>query len=100
MKNYRQLERNVLEWANDKGILENATPMTQAIKTLEEVGELIEATNNDAFYEVKDALGDILVTIIIGSKLNGLDLLECLDSAYNEIKDRKGSMVNGTFVKE
>ena len=114
--NYQELEKLVLKWANDKGILEKATPMAQANKTLEEVQELIEAVDWQNFNfktyvnekgkqvntkeEIKDALGDILVTIIIGAKLQGLRLEDCLESAYNVIKNRNGVMRDGQFHKD
>ena len=114
--NYQELETKVLEWAGDKGILEKATPLAQANKTLEEVEELLEAVNAQEkehyFFtntkgkevvtadEIKDALGDILVTIIIGAELQGLNLEDCLESAYNVISKRTGKMVDGVFVKD
>ena len=114
--NYQELESKVLEWADDKGILEKATPLAQANKTLEEVEELLEAVNAQEkehyFFtntkgkevvtadEIKDALGDILVTIIIGAELQGLKLEDCLESAYNVISKRTGKMVDGVFVKD
>jgi len=116
MKTYNELEALVIVWAHQKGILENGTPFAQCEKTLEEVEELLEAVDakeND-FYtftnskgkkvnteeEIKDALGDILVTIIIQAEMQGLNLLECLESAYNVISKRTGKMVDGTFVKD
>ena len=114
--NYQELEAKVLEWAKDKGILEKATPLAQANKTLEEVQELLEAVSaqEKEYYcftntkgkevvtaeEIKDALGDILVTIIIGAKLQGLQLEDCLESTYNVISKRTGKMVDGVFVKD
>ena len=114
--NYQELEAKVLEWAGEKGILEKATPLAQANKTLEEVQELLEAVDAQEkehyFFtntkgkevitadEIKDALGDILVTIIIGAKLQGLQLEDCLESAYNVISKRTGKMVDGVFVKD
>ena len=114
--NYQELETKVLEWACDKGILEKATPLAQANKTLEEVEELLEAVNAQEkehyFFtntkgkevvtadEIKDALGDILVTIIIGAELQGVKLEDCLESAYNVISKRTGKMVDGVFVKD
>lgn len=116
MNKYENLEKLVIQWADDKGILEKATPLAQAQKTLEEAEELIEAvfmqdldktnfTNSkgkkvNTDEEIKDALGDILVTIIIGAKLQGLELLDCLESAYNVISKRTGKMVNGQFLKD
>ena len=114
--NYQELEAKVLEWASEKGILEKATPLAQAEKTIEEADELIQATTAQSLgkeyflnskgkavntnEEIKDALGDILVTIIIGAKLQGLQLEDCLESAYNVISKRTGKMVNGVFVKD
>lgn len=114
--NYQQLEPLVLQWAKEKGILDKATPIAQSLKTLEEVKELMEAVeyqdlNFDTFTnqkdkvvntkeEIKDALGDILVTIIIGAELQGLNLEDCLESAYNIISKRTGKMINGQFVKD
>jgi NTP pyrophosphatase (non-canonical NTP hydrolase) len=113
---YKKLELLVLIWATEKGILEKATPLAQARKTLEEVEELLEAVDAqelDLEYfknskgkkvntqeEIKDALGDILVTIIIGAELQGLKLTDCLEAAYNIINKRTGKMVDGQFVKD
>lgn len=93
-------KENVLQWGADKGILSKATPMAQAIKTLSEVEELLRAINCDDKEEIKDAYGDILVTIILGAKLSGLDIEDCLQSAYDVISKRTGKMVNGQFVKD
>lgn len=100
MKNYQELEILVLEWAKDKNILANGTTMKQAEKTHEEVLELISAIDEDNREEIIDALGDILVTIIIQAEMQGLKLEECLESAYNVISKRTGQMKNGTFVKD
>ena len=113
---YGELETKVLDWADDRGILDKATPLAQARKTEEEVHELIEAcvaqqNGNETFTnskgklvntkeELKDALGDILVTIIIGAELQGLNLEDCLESAYNVISKRSGKMIDGQFVKD
>ena len=113
---YNELEPLVIEWAREKGILDKATPLAQARKTEEEVHELIEAcvaqhggfetfTNSkgklvNTKEELKDALGDILVTIIIGAELQGLKLEDCLESAYNVISKRTGVMKDGQFVKD
>lgn len=91
---------NVIKWGASKGILDKATPMSQAIKTLSEVEELLRAINCNDPDEVKDAYGDILVTIILGAELSGLDIEDCLQSAYDVISKRTGKMVNGTFVKD
>lgn len=97
---YNQLENLVIEWAQNKGILEKATTAAQANKTMEECQELIDAIQDDNRDEIADALGDILVTIIIQAKMQNMSLLECLEGAYNVIAKRTGKMVNGQFVKD
>lgn len=100
MMDYNQLEALVIEWADNKGILEKATTAAQANKTMEECQELIDAIQDDNRDEISDALGDILVTIIIQAKMQNMSLVECLEGAYNIIAKRTGKMVNGQFVKD
>lgn len=97
---YFELECAVESWAQEKGILDKATPMAQALKTLEETTELCTAINSNDRAEIIDAMGDIMVTLIIQAKMQGLKLEECLESAYNVISKRTGKMVNGQFVKD
>jgi NTP pyrophosphatase (non-canonical NTP hydrolase) len=100
MMDYNQLEALVIEWAANKGILEKATTAAQANKTMEECQELIDAIQDDNREEIADALGDILVTIIIQAKMQNMSLVECLEGAYNIIAKRTGKMVDGQFVKD
>jgi NTP pyrophosphatase (non-canonical NTP hydrolase) len=100
MMDYNQLENLVIEWAQNKGILEKATTAAQANKTMEECQELIDAIQDNNRDEIADALGDILVTIIIQAKMQNMSLIECLEGAYNVIAKRTGKMVNGQFVKD
>jgi|TARA_R110000851_G_scaffold146223_1_gene285846 NTP pyrophosphatase (non-canonical NTP hydrolase) len=97
---YFELESAVEVWAKEKGILDKATPMAQALKTLEETTELCVAISNDDREEIVDAMGDIMVTLIIQAKMQGLTLEECLESAYNIISKRTGHMKNGQFIKD
>lgn len=100
MKSYNELEALVIAWATQKGIFQNGTPARQCDKTLEEVQELSDAIFDNNKDEIVDALGDILVTIIIQAEMQGLSLESCLESAYNVIAKRTGVMVNGQFVKD
>ena len=100
MKSYNELEALVIAWATQKKIFENGTPARQCDKTLEEVEELADAIFNNDKEEIVDALGDILVTIIIQAEMQGLSLESCLESAYNVIAKRTGVMVNGQFQKD
>jgi NTP pyrophosphatase (non-canonical NTP hydrolase) len=74
--------------------------MAQALKTLEETTELCTAINSDDREEIIDAMGDIMVTLIIQAKMQNVSLEYCLESAYNVISKRTGKMINGQFVKD
>ena len=98
---YAQIEMLVLQWGEKRGIVQNSTPYAQAIKTQEELNELFEAISKDDREAIKDAYGDILVTLVVGAACADLDLVECFKGAYNEIKDRKGYLTpEGIFVKQ
>jgi len=97
---YFELEAAVENWAEEKGILSKATPIKQAMKTQEELTELINAILDNNRDEVIDALGDVMVTLIIQAKMQDLSLEECLESAYHVISNRTGKMINGQFVKD
>jgi NTP pyrophosphatase (non-canonical NTP hydrolase) len=100
MRSYNELEALVITWAHQKGILDNGTPHAQAMKTWEETDELITAIDSNNKAEIEDALGDILVTIIIQAEMQKMSLIDCLESAYNIISKRTGKMVGGQFVKD
>ncbi|WP_416470160.1 helix-turn-helix domain-containing protein [Streptococcus thermophilus] len=92
------------EWADERN-LKQADPKIQWMRITEEVGEirdvLLKPTKfTDPQMALKDAVGDTLVTIIVLAHQLDLDVTECLNIAYEEIKNRKGKMINGTFVKE
>ena len=101
MENYRLVELQVLRWAEDRKIIPRSTAMAQAIKTHEELGELLSALLRGNKDEVLDAYGDILVTLIVGADLAGIDLVDALNHAYDQIKHRRGTLrEDGVFVKE
>jgi NTP pyrophosphatase (non-canonical NTP hydrolase) len=98
---YANTEIAVIQWGEARGIVQNSTPYAQAIKTQEELNELFEAIEDKDIAAMKDAYGDILVTLIMGCACADLDLVECLKGAYDEIKHRKGHLTkDGIFVKE
>lgn len=86
-------------WFTDKGLTD---PVMQFAKLNEEVGEMAhELTRGHVDSdEMKDAIGDTFVTLVGMAHHLGLDLSECINMAYQEIRDRKGEVVNGSFVKE
>jgi NTP pyrophosphatase (non-canonical NTP hydrolase) len=114
---FAEVELDVVRWAEARRIYPNSNPKAQSMKTLEEAGELLEAATalkvlKDAGMEhtpiyahwqdkYKDAIGDVMVTLTIGAALADVDLVECFQGAYEEIKDRTGTMnSNGIFVKD
>lgn len=97
---FESLIVSVETWAQTKGILDKATPMAQGLKTLEEVTEMLNAIRTNDNNELIDAIGDVIVTLIIQAKMNNLNIVLCLQSAYNVISNRKGKMINGVFVKD
>lgn len=119
---YEELSKLVSQWGEEKGIFANSTPLRQLDKTQEELdetksalqklndfdhqGDLMEnlgvptPNKEDILAEVKDGIGDMLVTIILLAKMVDMDSVDCLRSAYDVIKKRTGKMVDGFFVKD
>ena len=98
--NYEELEKRVIYWAELKGILGNRDVKAQAMKFGEESGELFGALLRNDKEKIIDSFGDVLVTLIILAEMTDMDLMFCLAVAYDEIKDRKGKMQDGAFIKE
>lgn len=158
----KELNNKIIEWAIDRGIDKKGTIEGQSIKTAEEIAELIKGISKDNKELIKDSIGDVFVTLVVGNMLEynfdieeyynevnrniktyleedkkeeidclaqtitdvirngyyedtlyyclanlmaiadiyGLDFKDCVESAYKEIAERKGKMINGTFVKE
>jgi NTP pyrophosphatase (non-canonical NTP hydrolase) len=90
----------IRQWADERGIYRNGDSKTQFIKLQEETGELARAILKNNREELIDAIGDAVVVLTNLAALEGLKIEDCVISAYNVIKSRQGSMVNGTFVKE
>jgi NTP pyrophosphatase (non-canonical NTP hydrolase) len=99
MKTFEELQEAVLEWADERDLLE-ANPARQLLKVVEELGELASSIAKNKPLDRIDAMGDVLVTLIILSAQLGIKPVSCLEVAYNEIADRKGETVNGIFIKE
>ena len=90
----------IRSWAEDRGIYDKGNSHTQYVKLMEEAGELAEALLKNDRYEIKDAIGDMVVVLTNLAVLEGMQIENCIESAYNEIANRKGEMKNGTFVKQ
>jgi NTP pyrophosphatase (non-canonical NTP hydrolase) len=91
---------NIRSWAKERGIYDAGDSKTQYVKLMEEAGELAKALLDEDEPEIIDAIGDMVVVLTNLAKLEGLEIEECIDSAYHEIANRKGKMINGTFVKQ
>ena len=90
----------IREWANARGIYDKGDHKTQFIKLVEEIGELSISILKDNDDEFKDAIGDCVVVLTNLAKQKGFNIEECINGAYSVIANRKGKMINGTFVKE
>ena len=87
-------------WAKEKGIYDKGDSKTQYVKLMEEAGELAKALLKADKPEIIDAIGDMVVVLTNLAKLENLLIEDCVVSAYDVIKNRKGKMIGGTFVKE
>ena len=90
----------IRQWAQERGIYDKGNSHTQYVKLMEEAGELAQGLLKKDGYEIKDAIGDMVVVLTNLAALEGMQIENCIDSAYNEIANRKGKMTNGTFVKQ
>ena len=108
---YPELKQKIVQWGQDRNIFEFSTPIKQLHKTQEELDETMQAlvqfadaktdkAKQDALEEVIDGIGDMGVTLLMLCHKMDVDFVECLASAYDVIKDRRGRVINGLFVKE
>ena len=93
-----ELMINVVHWHYARNLIYGSTDKDQTLKLAQELGELSDSVCKGK--DVKDDLGDMLVVMLNIAQRNGLSLRSCLEVAWEEIKDRKGQMVDGIFVKE
>ena len=98
---FTNIENEIEMWGMARGIIQHGKPMGQAIKTMEECTELLDAINNGDKDAVIDAIGDIGVTLLMQCAIQNVTFTECLVRAFEVIKDRKGRLLeSGIFVKE
>ena len=93
-----KLVNRIKNWHYDRNLIDGATDKDQLAKLIQEMGELSD--NICKGKDVADDIGDIMVVLINIAERNGLSLRHCLEVAYSDIKDRKGKMVDGVFIKE
>ena len=106
-ENYKPVSMNlnnefeaIRVWARTRGLYERGDKKTQYIKLMEEMGELSRAILKEQQEEIQDAIGDIVVVLTNLSELSNTKIETCINDAYQVIANRKGQMINGTFVKE
>lgn len=101
MTTYADIEMKILHWAENRKIVPNSTPATQLLKAVSEMGELADATIKNHEDDVIDAVGDVMVCLVVYCALRDINLVSCMEVAYDQIKNRKGILLpNGVFVKE
>lgn len=97
--NVMSLTKLIEKWAIDRG-LDTADPNKQMLKLMEEVGELAQGIVKNNQHQIYDSIGDVYVALVILTWQMGWQIEYCIHAAWNEIKDRKGKLINGTFIKE
>lgn len=98
---FEDLEKEVIDWAYDRGIMQNCTPPVQLLKTMSELGELADALIKGDIEGIEDGIGDVMVTLVIVASMMEMSVTDSLRIAYDQIKDRKGFLnSDGVFVKE
>jgi len=94
----RDIIEHIEDWHHARNLIKGATDKDQLAKLIQEVGELSD--NICKQRDVSDDIGDIMVVLINIAVRNGISMEHCLKVAYDDIKDRKGTMIDGIFVKE
>lgn len=94
----KTLIENITQWHHDRNLIEGSTDKDQFCKLMQEAGELSDSICKGK--DVSDDVGDMIVVLINIAERNGLSISSCLTKAWDDIKDRKGQMVDGVFVKE
>jgi len=98
MNYLEHLESNIKAWHHDRNLIDGSTDKDQYLKLIQEAGELSD--NICKGRDIADDIGDMIVVLINIAERNGLSLATCMEKAWQDIKDRKGKMVDGVFVKE
>ena len=97
---YAAVEMKIIQWAEQRRIIPNSTPEVQLLKAISEMGELADATIKNDQEAIVDAVGDVMVCLINYCALQDINLVDCMEIAYDQIKNRKGILLpNGVFQK-
>lgn len=93
-----ELVEKIAQWHHDRNLIDGSTDKDQYMKLIQEAGELSDSICKGK--DIRDDIGDMMVVLINIMTRNNLSMEECLQVAYDDIKDRKGRMIDGIFVKE
>lgn len=88
----------IKQWHRDRNLIDGSTDKDQALKLLQELGELSDSICKGD--DIKDDIGDMLVVMINICERNKVSLDDCLERAWEDIKDRTGTMKDGVFIKD
>ena len=98
---YAAVEMKIIQWAEQRRIIPNSTPEVQLLKAISEMGELADATIKNDQEAIVDAVGDVMVCLINYCALQNINLVDCMEVAYDQIKNRRGTLLpNGVFRKD
>jgi len=98
---FAAVEIKVIQWAEQRRIIPNSNPETQLLKAMSELGELADATIKKDKEEIIDGVGDVMTALVIYCALQDINLVDCMEIAFDQIKNRKGVLLpNGLFVRE
>jgi len=98
---YAAVEIRIIQWAEARKIIPNSTPEVQLLKAISEMGELADATIKNDQEAIVDAVGDVMVCLINYCALQNINLVDCMEVAYDQIKNRRGTLLpNGVFKKD
>jgi NTP pyrophosphatase (non-canonical NTP hydrolase) len=98
---YAAVEMKIIQWSEARKIIPYSTPETQLLKAISEMGELADATIKNDQEAIVDSVGDIMVCLINYCALQNINLVDCMEVAYDQIKNRRGILLpNGVFKKD
>ena len=97
---YADIEIKIIQWAEARKIIPNSNPESQLLKAVSEIGELADATIKKDKEAIVDSVGDVMVCLINYCALQDINLVDCMEVAYDQIKNRKWILLpNGVFQK-
>lgn len=91
---------DIRQWAKDRNLIEGSDSFRQVTKLLEEAGEIAQGVAKGRVADIADGIGDAIVVLTILAAQNEIHIEDCIELAWEQIKDRKGRMVDGVFIKE